>query len=125
MNDHVQIGTVKDWHKPSNDDCSHNCDISYDCDCKRQVKRKPFRVVRVEDRNVAYNVNPKIVIEVWPNGTLTFREAKRRRKYHASTADIYSMLVRRQAIKDMNERKLSKKAALKARRMAAKARRAA
>lgn len=112
----MTYGNVKDWHKPSNDDCPHNCDIMMDCGCKRPVKRKPYRVVRVEDRNAAYNVNPKIVIEVWPNGTLTFREAKRRRKYHISTADLYSMLVRREALAAI----ANKKKESKARRLAAR-----
>jgi hypothetical protein len=117
----INIGNIKDWHKPSNDDCPQNFSLEADCTCKRPVNRKPYRVVRVVDQGVAHNVNPKIVIEVWPNGTLTFREAKRRRKYHASTADIYSMLVRRQAIRELAERKQARKLARKARKLARRA----
>lgn len=95
-------GRVKDWHDPRNGDCAHNTYIESDCTCKRIVKRKPYRVVKVHDSGVPYNVNPNIVLEIYQtNGTLVLREAKRRKRYSTTVSDVYAWLVRRSALAAM------------------------
>jgi hypothetical protein len=106
MTNTEKIGFVKDWHDPRNEDCQHNGDVALDCKCKRAIKRKPYRVIRVTDNGVAHNVNPKLVMEVWPkNGTITVREHGRRKKYSTTTADLYSLLVRWAANAEVAKRK--------------------
>jgi len=92
------IGKVKDWHQPRGD-CQHNADVTQDCNCKRPMIRKPYRVVRVTDNGVGHNINPNLVIEIYPqNGTIVFREQRRKKRYPTTASDIYAMLVRRSAL---------------------------
>lgn len=96
--DAVICGKVRNWHRPANPDCPHNSDIKSDCNCKRIVNRKPFRVVRVHDDNVPYRVNPNLILEIYPHGRIAIREQRRSRRYWTSTADIYAWRVRIEAL---------------------------
>jgi len=101
-----QLGTVKEWHNPRNEDCPHNENPVDDCKCKRPVIRKPYRVVRVTDHDVGHRVNPRLVLEIYPhNGTLIMREERRRKRYSIGAADLYSLLVRRAALAAIAARK--------------------
>jgi hypothetical protein len=99
------IGKVKDWHNPR-EECQHNEDVTLDCNCKRLIVRKPYRVVRVTDQGVGHNTNPNLVIEIYPkDGTITIREKRRKRKYSTTASDIYSLLVRWAALAEIDKLK--------------------
>lgn len=94
-NENLTVGKVKEWHDPRNEDCRQNQDVSQDCNCKRPVVRKPYRTIRITDYNVRHNVNPKLVMEVYPNnGTITMREHGRRKRFSCTAADIYHLTMR-------------------------------
>jgi hypothetical protein len=71
----------------------------------------------VHDEGVAHNVNPVIVIEIYPNnGVLALREQRRKKRYTTSTAAIYAWLVRGEAIAASEARYKARKEARKTRR---------
>jgi hypothetical protein len=107
----AKVGIVKEWHSPHNDACRHNENVTRDCTCKRPVRRKPYRVVRVTDKGVSHNTNPRLVIELWPrDGTIIMREQRRRKRYSTTAADIYALLVRRAALAAIAKRKADRAA---------------
>lgn len=76
---------------------------------KRQ--RKPYRTVRVHDENVPHRCKKDIVVEVWPNGVLTFREQGRRSSSALATTagEIYADLMMRAARRAILEKRKAKK----------------
>lgn len=106
----MTLGNVKNWHDPRNFECTHNANVEADCTCKRPRKAKGFKRVMVHDESVGHNVSPNIVLEVWPqNGVLVFREKRRRKRYTTSTAKIYAMLVRNEALAVVAARRAARK----------------
>lgn len=105
-----EIGNVKECHSPSNEECLNNSDIYKNCTCKRVRARKPFKRVLVHDEGVGHNVSPNIVMEIYTqNGAIAFREKRRKRRYHTSTADIYAWLVRKEALAAMTAKRKARK----------------
>lgn len=102
------IGAVKDWHSPRNNECAHNDDAEKDCTCKRIVKRKPFRQVRVEDPTASHGVRKHIIAEIHPNGRLVLRESGRRLRVETTLAVVYenglARIGRAEALKLKQER---------------------
>jgi hypothetical protein len=90
---------VKDWHSPFNESCDHNINPTLACTCKRVRIRKNYRVVKVHDTDVPHNCKPDIIMEVYPNGRLIFREAGRRKTsgYATTAGAIYSRLLMNEA----------------------------
>jgi len=99
-NETQSLGKVRNAHNPRNEDCPHNLDATEDCNCKRIVNRKPYRVIRVHDENVPRGYRNDIIVEVWPNGLIKLRERGRRAKsaHGIMAGDLYSMLLRRHAL---------------------------
>jgi|SRR5215471_3517153 len=99
-NETQSLGKVKNAHNPRNEDCPHNLNATLDCNCKRIVNRKPYRVIRVHDSNVPRGYRHDIIVEVWPNGLIKLRERGRREKsaHGIMAGDLYSMLLRRAAL---------------------------
>lgn len=121
----MELGTLRSWHHPHNDDCQHNHDIGKDCNCKKQ--RKPYRVIRVHAKGVNHNVNPEIIVEVHPQGGhLVLREARRSRKSAVTftIAQLYSQGVRARALQAIAERQRAKRERSKVRKLAKKLERA-
>ena len=106
-----EIGDVKLWHDPHNEECLNNSDIYKNCTCKRQVKRKPYRVVRVSDPTATnYQRDGRIVVEVHPNGLLVFRERGRRKQYQTTVGKIYSNLIWHEAMMLAKAKKAARRA---------------
>ena len=115
--DNTETGRVKDWHDPHDEGCPQNYDHRNDCTCKRPMKRKPYRVVKVTDNGVNHNVNPKLILEIYPhNGVIAIREKRRKKRYYSTTADIYSGMVRSAAFAAIAAKKKARKDRLAARR---------
>lgn len=111
-----QIGLVKDWHNPRDESCPHNDDPARDCTCKKPMKRKPYRRVVVNDPGVGHRVNPKLIFEIYPNGTLAMREQKRKKRFYITAASLYSYLMQRDARAYIAAKRERAKAHKKARR---------
>lgn len=119
-------GNVRSWHSPHNHACQHNDNIALDCNCR--MRRKPYRVIRVRAEDVNHGVNPRIIVEVHPNGgILKFREARRPARTALSTtvAAIYSRLTREKALKVLQARHAAKRERSKTRKLAFKLRKQA
>lgn len=115
-----ELGHVKvTCHDPRNERCAHNLDPRFDCQCRGQRLgvRKPFKVVRVHDENVARRTRPDLVWEIYQNtGAITLREKGKRRRYTATTADIFQWLLRREAMRYLGMKAANKAARKKARK---------
>lgn len=107
-----ELGKVKDWHNPRNENCENNRFATLNCTCKRIRKRSPFKRVVVHDASAGHNVNPNIVLEIWPkNGVLVLREKRRRTSVSTTTAEVYAWLVRRRALAATTARREARKQA--------------
>ena len=83
---------VRAWHRPHNSLCPHNADPAIACTCARECRRKPFRVVRVEDHSAPVGTrrhHPKLVLSIWPNGVIKIREHGRRREYALTASSLF------------------------------------
>lgn len=106
----AKMGKVRDWHSPRNEDCMHNASPAADCTCKRQVTRKPYRVVRVTDPH-AQRAH-KIVAEIrFDNGLLTLRQKGRRHRVSINLGVLYERLVLNEAMKVARHNRERRKAA--------------
>lgn len=56
---------------------------------KSPRQRKPFRIVRVFDPHAPPGVDPRLILEIWPNGTIYLREHGRRVRRETHAAKIY------------------------------------
>jgi hypothetical protein len=112
----VRLPEIKDWHRPANEECGQNQDSSLDCTCKKIRKRKPYRVVRVHCKDVDRGVNPRLVMEIWPDGRFLLREEKRKVRFETTVGRIYHNLVWRAAMVAVNEKKNKRAALRKARK---------
>lgn len=124
------IGHVKGCHNPRNEDCPQNTDAKFNCDCKSTAppkERKPYREVRVHDRNVGHGVRDHFVAEIWPDGKLVIREQGRRLRVETTLGVVYQDCLNRAARRIINEKRAAKaakkSASRKARKLARKARR--
>lgn len=63
--------------------------------------RKPFRVVRVvtPPQYVTHGVDPRLVLEIWPNGTIYIREHGRRVRREITAANVYVRCIMRDIAK--------------------------
>lgn len=107
-----------DHHKPRNEACPHNEDADAECNCKKLRNRKPYRVVRVNDRNVGAGVRHNIIAELHPDGRLVLREAGRRRSSAVETSlgVIYERALWVRAMNVARENKAARTARRKARK---------
>ncbi len=80
---------IKEWHAPSNEDCPHNADAGQPCACKRPIKRKPYRRVRVNDRTAVGKCRSRLEVRVYPDGVMELREVGRRRIYRTTVFAVY------------------------------------
>lgn len=107
----METGIVKDWHDPHNSCCEHNADITWDCTCKRQVKRKPFKTVRATcpeaDRAAHRNIVATIRMD---NGLLTLRFKGKRKTVQTTLLALYERLTMQEAQRVVRERKAARKA---------------
>lgn len=88
-----EIGKVKDWHDPRDEDCPQNGNVALDCGCKQPRNRKPYRRVVVRDNGVGHRVNPVLVFEIYPDGTVAMREKKRKQRFYTTASILYSRLM--------------------------------
>lgn len=112
----IEIGKVKDWHNPHDESCPHNGDVARDCGCKRPRKKKPYRRVVVTDNGVGHRINPNLIFEIYPNGTVALREKKRKQRFYITASDLYSHLMQRAALAHLAARRKARAAGRKARR---------
>lgn len=89
----TEIGTVKDWHNPRDESCPHNENVERDCECKRPRNKKPYRRVVVTDNGVGHRVNPTLVFEIYPDGTVAMREKKRKVRFYIKASRLYSYMM--------------------------------
>lgn len=116
MKTEFSVGKVKDWHNPRNEMCLHNDSAELDCTCKRPVKRKPYRCVRVRDEGVSHRVNPRLIFEIYPDGNLAMREARRKIRFYWNAADLYRHLMWRAALAHQNAKRKARAERRKIRR---------
>jgi hypothetical protein len=113
-----EIGEVKDWHDPRNDECPHNEDAHTDCQCKRPRNKKPYRRVRVTDNGVGHRVNPSLIFEIYPsNGTVVMREKGRKKRFSIAASDLYRYLMQRAALAHLAAKRRTRADRKKARRV--------
>lgn len=106
----VYVGKVRDWHNPRNEDCMHNASPAADCTCKRQVKRKPFRVVRCTDPDAQRQSHKIIVAELrMDNGLLTLRIKGKRKRVSTTLGALYARLVMADALNAARARKAARR----------------
>lgn len=107
---------LRSWHRPSNDECAQNQNVDLDCSCKKN--RKPYRVVRVHAKDVNHGVNPDISIEIFPDGVLKLREARRSKASAKVTTigELYAQLTRRDALTALKKRNAERAQRRKVRR---------
>ena len=86
------------WHSPQNSLCAQNADIDAACTCKRVVERKPYRVVRIHERNPPHRVSDKLVVKLWPDGRMEIREHGRRFSVTVQISYVYDRAKWRQAM---------------------------
>jgi hypothetical protein len=114
-----EIGNVKPWHQPHNEECLNNQDVYKNCTCKRVRQAKGYKVVRVNQRNLpSHSMKNQIVLEIWPDGQLRLREAKRKTYYETTAADVYYQLMLAKARHEAWMKRKARKEARKARRAA-------
>jgi len=111
-----EIGKVKEWHNPRDESCPHNLDVARDCECKQPRKRKPYRRVAVTDNGVGHRVNPHLIFEIYPNGTVALREKKRKQRFFIFASDLYRYLMQREALRHLAAKRKAKADRNKARR---------
>lgn len=64
--------------------------INYGMETNKKARtRKPFRSVRVFDPHAPHGVDPRLILEIWPNGTIYLREHGRRVRRETHAAKIY------------------------------------
>lgn len=73
-------------------------------------ERKKFRVVKVHDRSAPGGVNPRLVIEVHPDGRLVIRESKRKVFYETTVAAVYVRCILQELNRKERERRQARKA---------------
>jgi hypothetical protein len=113
-----EIGIVKDWHDPRDENCPHNGNVEADCQCKQPRKRKPYRRVAVTDNGVGHRVNPNLVFEIYPsNGTVCLREKGRKKRFCISASDLYRYLIQRAALAHLVAKRKARADRKKARRV--------
>lgn len=113
------IGTVKDWHNPRDESCPHNDNVERDCVCKKPRNKKPYRRVAVTDNGVGHRVNPNLIFEIYPDGSVALREKKRKQRFFIMASRLYSQLMWEAAEKH----RIAKRKARADRRKARRARR--
>lgn len=104
----AKMGRVRDSHSPRNEECMHNASPAADCSCKRQVTRKPYRVVRVTDPHAmrAHNIVAEIRFD---NGLLTLRQKGKRKRVSVNLGVLYERLILNEALKFLRERKKARR----------------
>jgi hypothetical protein len=100
---------IRDWHKPSNDECEQNKDAEANCTCKLTIpsngkKHKPRVIFRVTDHSVMRGVKPDLVVELHDDGKLIVRESKRRARYETTIGSVYCRLVKNHALQAAAEK---------------------
>lgn len=103
----AKVGRVRDWHRPHNEDCPHNMSPASDCQCKREVNRKPYTVRRVHDPE-AERVHD-VVCEVHPNGLLVLRRPRHKARYSITLGALYERLELNEAMKAAREARKARK----------------
>lgn len=101
----TELGSVKEWHNPRNDECAHNADVARDCECKRPRNKKPYRRVAVTDSGVGHRVNPHLVFEIYRNGTVVLREKGRKKRFAITAGDVYRIMMQREALAYLNAKR--------------------
>lgn len=61
--------------------------------------RKPYRVVRVYDKEAPHGVDPRLIFEIYPNGLVYIREHGRRVRREITAANIYVRCIMRDIAK--------------------------
>lgn len=84
--------------------------------CKRIVKRKPYRRVVVTDNGVGHRVNPILVFEIYRDGTVVLREKGRKKRFAITAADIYRIMMQREALAYLAAKRKARAARRKARK---------
>lgn len=103
------IGSVREWHSPTNEACEHNRHVEWDCTCRRKVTRKAYRTVRVNDPHA--DRAHLIVAELhMGNGMLVLRQKGRRKRVSVSLGVLYERLVFNEAMRAVREAKAKRKA---------------
>lgn len=114
------IGSVKEWHNPRDERCPHNEQVERDCECKRPRIKKPYRRVAVNDNGVGHRVNPHLVFEIYFNGTITMREKRRKTRFSISSAELYRILMQREALRYLSAKRKARAERRKARKVVKK-----
>jgi hypothetical protein len=112
------LGTYKEWHTPRNEECPHNRNVERDCTCKRPRIRKPYRRVAVNDDGVGHTVNPHLIFEIYPDGSIALREKGRKKRFHIRTSRLYSQLMWEDAKRHKETKRQMRLAKRKARKEA-------
>lgn len=114
------IGLVKEWHNPRDERCSHNDDVTRDCECKKPRNKKPYRRVAVIDNGVGHRVNPHLIFEIYFNGTVVMREKKRKVRFSIRASTLYFYLKERAAYAYLEAKRKAKAERRQARKAARK-----
>ena len=105
----MNLATYTDAHSPKNEGCPHNQNPEQACTCKRQKIRKPYRQIRVHDRNVGHGIRPQLVVAVWPDGRIEIREHKRRLSISVTAGTIYERALIQQALAERRQRRKNRR----------------
>lgn len=113
---------MKDWHEPRDEQCPHNENVERDCTCKRPVNRKPYRRVVVTDNGVGHRVNPVLIFEIYPDGTVALREKKRKQRFYITASRLYSQMMQSAALAHLAAKRKARADRLKLRKAERRAR---
>ena len=80
--------------------------------CRVVKERKPYKVIRVNDRSATNNINPHLIMRVDPTGAVEVREKGRKTGFKTTVAAIYIRCM----MNEVNKRQLEKARQKKAKR---------
>jgi hypothetical protein len=92
----LEVTAYNDAHDPRTH-CPHNVDPNAVCTCRRRRQRKPYRTLRVADKNVSRGIRPQLILEVHPDGRLVLREQGRRTRVETTLGTVYEQCLAREA----------------------------